>query len=282
MQTQSIDLYEYFGLKRQAGASGYLTTYVHDQSKEYCESRLRPAMLVIPGGGYHFCSDREAEPIAISFLEKGYNSFVLNYSVNPVSFPSQLIEGAMAIAYIRENADKFNILPDKVGAVGFSAGGHLTGMLATMFNHSEVRKALKDRANLCRPDAVILSYPVISAFDSPHIGSFENLSGGNEKLYKELTLEDKVTKESSPAFIWSTFDDATVPVQNSMLMAESYLKNNVSYELHIFHEGRHGISLSTVETSRAESINELNKPHVANWFNLATEWLLDLGFKIKL
>lgn len=282
MQTQIVDLYEYFGLKRQDGASGYLTTYIHNQSKEFCVGRIRPAMLVIPGGAYRVVSEREGEPVAISFLEKGYNSFVLTYSVAPVSFPSQLIEGAMAMAYIRENAEKFNVFSDKIGAVGFSAGGHLAGMLATMFDHKIIKETLKDKASLCRPDAVILSYPVISAFDCPHVGSFIHLSGENEKLYKELTLEDKVTKDSSPAFIWATFNDKTVPVKNSMLIAESYLENGVPYEFHIFHNGVHGLSLSTLESARSELVKEHNRPHVANWFNLAIEWLSDLGFNIKL
>lgn len=286
MECKTVDLYEYFGVKKPEGAKGYLKTYLYYKSPEFCETRLRPAMLIVPGGGYAFCSDREAEPVAVSFLEKGFNSFVLDYSVKPVSFPAQLIEGAMAVAYIKENADKFGIFQNKVCAVGFSAGGHLVGMLGNIFNHKVIKDALKEKANLVRPDAIILSYPVISAFDSPHINSFKNLTGNNEKLYRELTLEDKVTKDSSPAFIWSTYTDSCVPVKNSMLIANSYLENGVEYELHIFNRGQHGLSLSTIETCCSGmddvSKNVLDIPHTANWVKLSVEWLKSLGFKIQL
>ena len=155
-----------------------------------------------------------------------------------------------------------------------------------MFNHNEIKKVLKDKSRLVRPDAIILSYPVISAFASPHIDSFKNLSGNNQNLYSELTLEDKVTKNSSPAFIWATYSDSCVPVRNSMLIANSYLKNEVEYELHVFNKGQHGLSLSNIEVCVSgmdeRTIPLIDKPHVAHWIKLAVEWLESLGFKIKL
>ena len=112
MENEVIDLYKYFNIKRENGAKGYLTTFIHQNSPEFTSTRIRPAMLVIPGGGYAMCSDREAEPIAISFLEKGYNSFVLNYSVAPVSFLcSSHVDFAVAREWFPSPTANRNVLP---------------------------------------------------------------------------------------------------------------------------------------------------------------------------
>lgn len=270
MYFEKVDLYKYFGVKKPDGAEGYLNVYI-PEAPDY-PTRKRPAMLVIAGGGYGFVSPREKECVALSYVAKGFAAFTLEYSVAPVRFPTQLIEGAMAMAYIRENADKFAIKADKVAAIGFSAGGHLTGMLATLFDHSEVKAVLKEKAALVRPDAVILSYPVITSGEKAHRGSFDNLCGqDNAKLQAELSLENCVTENSSPAFIWTTVDDNCVPSENSLYMALSYKKAGVPFELHIFESGVHGLSLATEETGR------INKP-VQQWMPLSVTWLRERGF----
>lgn len=274
MKTEIIDLYKYFGLPRPKGSKGYLTTYIIDKYNEFCPNRVRPAMVVIPGGGYSYCSQRESEPIALYFLSNGYNAFVLDYSVAPVAYPQQLLEACMAIAYVKLNAKEFGVDDKHVAAIGFSAGGHLTGMLATMFNEQPVLDALKDKAPLCRPDAVILSYPVITAGEFEHKGSIDNLSGGDEVLRPTLALETRVTKHSSPAFIWATANDGAVPCENSFLMALAYRKNGVPFELHVFEDGVHGLSLSTAE------VNTPNEP-VAKWKEMAITWLKLKGFDIN-
>ena len=168
MIVKTIDLYEYFGIKRKGNEAGFLTTYLPYQAEDHYPNRLRPAMLVIGGGGYAYVSGREKECEAVAFLANGFAAFTLDYSCAPTRFPAQLLEGAMAMAYIRENADNLHVLKDKIAAIGFSAGGHLTGMLATLFNAEEVVSVLKDKADLVRPDAVILSYPVISSGKKTH------------------------------------------------------------------------------------------------------------------
>ena len=135
MRVFTIDLYEHFSLPRPEGAAGTLTCYVQDITA--IENKLRPAMLVLPGGGYCFVSPREGEPIAQAYLARGYHAFVLDYSVFPARFPVALREAAMAMAYIRGNAEAFAIR--KVAAVGFSAGGHLCGTLGMMYDCPEVR-----------------------------------------------------------------------------------------------------------------------------------------------
>lgn len=272
MLCEKVDLYKYFGLKRTGGEEGYLNVYL-PEAPDY-PTRVRPAMLVIAGGGYEYVSSREKECIALAYIAKGFAAFTLEYSVAPVRFPAQLIEGAMAIAYIRENAAKFGVKPDNVAAIGFSAGGHLTGMLATCFDRAEVKAALKEKAALVRPDAVILSYPVITGSEKAHRGSFDNLCGDNQALVDALSLEKCVKADSSPAFIWTTVDDNAVPSENSLYMALAYKAAGVPFELHIFESGRHGLSLATEETGY------VNKP-VQKWLSLSLTWLFNRGFSLN-
>ena len=279
MITERIDLYQYFGLQRKDGASGYLNTYIHARSKEYNEFRIRPAMVICPGGGYGFRSDRENEPIALKFMVEGFNSFTLEYSIEPFGYPTQLVECAMAVAYIKENAEKLSVDKDHVSVVGFSAGGHLAGSLATLFKDKFVVEYLKDKAELARPDAVILSYPVITTKKETHGGTARVVSNGKQDIRDYMSLEDRVTKDSVPAFIWATVDDGCVPCENSLMMASAYKKNGVPFELHIFESGVHGLSLCTRETARTDDDELINAP-VEKWFKMAITWLKNRGFKI--
>ncbi len=274
MKTERIDLYEYFGIARPNGAEGYLTSYIIERNKEFSAKRFRPAMLVIPGGGYSMVSAREEEPIALYYLSQGFDAFTLKYSVAPIAYPYQLLEGCMAMAYIRESAEKFGIDKEHVSAIGFSAGGHLCGMLATMSKEKEIEEFLGNKVALCRPNAVILSYPVITAGLHSHAGSINNLSAGKEEIIKKISLENSVTEKSSPAFIWTTANDGTVPCENSLLIASAYKKAGVPFELHIFEEGVHGLSLATKE------VNTPNEP-CEIWKQASVTWLKNRGFEIK-
>lgn len=271
MITQRIDLYKYYGLVRPENGQGYLNTYILDP---IYAGRKRPAMLVIAGGGYSAVSLREKEPIVLRYASAGFTCFTLDYSVKPVTFPAQLIEGAMAMAYIREHAEEFMIDPSLVAAIGFSAGGHLTAMLATMFNAKEVKEALKEKANLVKPNAVILSYPVISSGINAHQGSFINLCGENKSLKKRLSLENKISKKCPPAFIWGTVNDGVVPSENALTVAVKYKEAGVPFELHMFENGSHGLSVATKETT---FVNESVQP----WIPLSITWLVNRGFVIK-
>lgn len=280
MLCERIDLYEYFGIKRPDGAKGYLDAYFRDTDAMLkitdagSPDRIRPAMLVIGGGGYGYVSGREKEPIALAYMDMGFHAFVLDYSVEPVRFPTQLIEACMAMLYIRESESNYNIDNDHVCAIGFSAGGHLCGMLATMYNAKEVVEVLGDNAKLCRPDGVILSYPVITSGEFAHKGSFEKLTGCDAQLTKDLSLEFKVTADTPPAFIWSTNEDKGVPCENSILMALAYRKAGVPMELHIFEPGCHGLSTCDDEVYTPEST-------VRQWIKLSKVWLKNRGFTIK-
>lgn len=273
MVAEKIDLYEYYGLARPQGGKGYLYTYQIMRTPTY-PNRVRPAILVLGGGGYACVSDRETECVALQFVANGYCAFCLDYSVSPVRYPAQLIEAAMAMAYIRENAERMNIDPQHIAATGFSAGGHLCAMLCNIWDEKEVRDAFKKDSSLLRPDAAVLCYPVITSGERTHGGSFNCLCGQDSELLSRLSMEKRVTKNSPPAFIWSTSNDACVPIENSLYMALAYRAAGVPFEVHIFEDGVHGLSVATEETGI------VNTP-VQQWLPMCLTWLKNHGFVIK-
>ena len=172
-----------------------------------------------------------------------------------------------------ENAAEFRIDENHVGVTGFSAGGHLAAMLATIYDEKEVKTVLGHKASLCRPDAAVLAYPVISSGEKAHFGSFDSLCGDDLALKERLSLEKRVTPDSAPAFIWTTANDGAVPSENSLMLAAAYKENGVPFELHIFENGVHGLSLATEETGN------VNAP-VAAWVGLCITWLKSHGFTV--
>lgn len=286
MQHNVVDLYEYFNVDKPQGAQAILEYCLHAPS-DYYPTRLRPAMLAIAGGGYGSICEREGEPTAAGFFGVGYHIFVLRYSVTPLHYPVQLIEGAMAIAYMRKNAADLRIDPNAIGVVGSSAGGHFAGMLATLTGEPCVRDALGEDAALARPNAAILCYPVITAGAKRQPDTIEHISGGDETLAAKLSLEHCVTKDSAPAFIWATQDDDVVPVENALYMAAAYNEAKVPCELHMYQSGPHGLGLATRATTAPlgriynSTMEDYINPAVATWFGMAITWLEKHGFTVK-
>ena len=272
MITEQIDLYDYFHIPRESATGGYLNVFVRTPSKEI-NRKLRPAILVLPGGGYKFISDREGEPVALAFVAKGFSSFVLSYSID-TAYPVPLNEAFMAVAYIRENAEKYCVNRDKIAAIGFSAGGHLAGLLATA-TVEEIKFSQIDSS--VRPNAVILSYPVVTMGEYAHEGSRSVITGNEKTLYDKLSVEKRVAKDSVPVFIWHTMADNCVPLENSLMLANAYKSAGVPFSLMIFEKGRHGLSLCTEETDDRNEC-DLEISHVGKWFSLALDWLSARGF----
>lgn len=271
MISKKIDLYEYFGLTRPNGGSGYLDVYTHDTTGEFVKNRIRPAMLVIPGGGYGYVSPREKEPIVFSYLSQGFNCYALDYSVNEnAKYPIPVIEAVMAVLYIRETATEFATDVNKVCAVGFSAGGHLLGMLATAYDNKEIEEVLGGRVKNARIDGAIFSYPVILT-ENTHVATIRHITGGDKNLLPIVDISKNVTEKIMPAFIWATVNDGAVPSESSLELAFAYKKAGVPFELHLFEEGVHGLSTATLE---------VNSPNlaVAEWIKLSLNWLKNRGF----
>ncbi len=267
-------LYETIRLREETNAT--LTTYVATETPELKNAKRR-AIVVCPGGGYHFLSEREAEPIARFYFAKGMNAFILRYSVKPNAHSyNPLIEAALAIKHIRENAEKYNIDPDYVFIVGFSAGGHLAASTGILWNIPEVRAALGDAPEgIAKPTGMILSYPVITAGPKAHKGSIKNLCGKDNPTEEEenrFSLELHVDETTSPAFIWSTFEDKTVPVESSLYLASAMREAGVPFELHIYPKGAHGLALANEESAGDRS--HMLVPHVQDWIELSYKWIM--------
>ncbi len=264
---------------REKDINGYmptLTTYIpYDslavQRNDAVNSRKRAAILICPGGGYSGCSPREAEPIALHFCNAGFSAFVLDYCVAPNRYPEGLKDVSNAIKIIRENAEEWAIDSDKIVVCGFSAGGHLAASIGTLWN---TESEIKCENGENKPNALILAYPVIMWGDKAHKGSFYNLLGENleDSEYDKMSLEKRVNKDTPPSFIWHTFEDNVVPVENALSFANALRQNDIPFELHIYPKGGHGYSLATKEVSDSPNL------HIAGWAGLAVEWLNDLFY----
>lgn len=283
MKIFTVDLYKEFGVERKENErKGFLKCCLLEQTGEICAERRHPAMLVIPGGGYVHTSAREAEPVALKYTAENYNAFILDYSCNEAKYPSAFREAAMAMCYIRKNADALFVNPDCVAAVGFSAGGHLLGCISIL-HKSEELNFLGECKSFVRPDASLFIYPVVTSGKSAHRGSFDSLCGNNEELKKFLSLENRVDKDSAPAFIVSTFNDGCVPVKNSLLLADAYENSGVPFTVHIFEKGQHGLSVAdeTAYGKKAyQGVMESTSSDFHKWVKLSVRWLKDRGFEI--
>lgn len=249
-----------------------LDAYVADQYKK----SLRKALLVIPGGGYGgICSDREGEPIALAFLPYGYNAFVLKYSVGRKRpFPAQLIEAATAIKHIKDHAEEYGIDPENLFVTGFSAGGHLTASCGILWKHPAVYEALEMPYGYNKPKGIMPIYPVVNG----HEGSFKNLwctDHPTEEQKAQTYLNLHVDEDSSPAFILHTFTDQIVPVQDSLDLANAYVKAGVPIEMHIYPKGPHGMALANKLTAWDGQEAYVN-PEIAKWVGMAAAWAENL------
>ncbi|MDR0553384.1 MAG: alpha/beta hydrolase, partial [Treponema sp.] len=186
--------------------------------------------------------------------------------------PAPLLDCARAFTLIREHAGEWLLDPAKLGLMGFSAGGHLA-LSGAVFYDRDFAAAPGINPALSRPDALMLCYPVVVSGEFAHRGSFEFLLGKNPdpRLLELLSLEKQVREDMPPVFLWHTYADEGVPVENSLFLASALRRAGVSLEMHIFHEGHHGLSLATVETEAGNPANV--NPHVAHWFPLCLSWL---------
>ncbi len=235
-----------------------------------CGGEPRDAILVIPGGGYAtVCEDREGSPIALAFLSRGVNAFVLNYRVRPNTYPAQLIDAALAMNYIRANAEHFSIIPERIFVLGFSAGGHLAGLISTKHNVAERLLSLPE--NSTRPRGTIYAYAVSSAIYQTHCYTFESITGKPfselcDDAIKEVSIDLNVNKNTPPAFIFHTAEDEVVPAVGSLALCGAYLNAGVPVSLHIYPYGPHGIAL-------ANEVTEMDNPL---WIQpLAARWVDD-------
>lgn len=281
MRAEAIDLVKEFPFLKRYGSRAVLEAYLRGSYPEFNAATRYPALLICPGGAYERTAHREAEPVALDFLARGYQCFVLRYSCRGAGprpaqahFPLQLLEAACAMRLVRRRAAAFAVRPDAVGAMGFSAGGHLAATLGTLWDAPEVREELGEPADL-RPDALCLCYPVIDSGRFAHAQSFACLLGpdADPALLRRLALQNAVRPDMPPVFLWHTAADASVPVQNSLLFAQALAGAGVPFALHVFPRGAHGLSLATPLCAREDSPAGNIEPEAAQWAGLLAVWL---------
>ena len=205
------------------------------------------AMLIIPGGGYGRIYEGQAEPFALWLNEQGIAAFVLRYRLGTSGYryPSQLQDAVEAMRQIREQAAKWKIDPHRIGAMGFSAGGHLLTTLLNRPEDGEVPGADTQGRASPRPDIAIVCYPVISMIAKPHQNSLKNLIGDapGEELLVKTSSERQVRPGLPPVFLWQTNEDKVVSVEHSLLYAAALREHGIPHELHIYQHGKHGTGL---------------------------------------
>ena len=255
----------------------YLDVNIIEEHSEY-SIKKRPMMLICPGGSYYLCSAREADPISRAYLAEGYNTAILYYTAkekfdelydheNDVAKPH--LEVARAICTIRDNAEKWNVDPEQIVVIGFSAGGHLAGCASILWNDERLVKALGRPEGYNKPNATIMCYPVVTSGDKAHKTSFRYQFGEDETHpnWERYSLEKHVTPDTPPTFIFHTSNDDCVPVFNSIYLANALAEAKVPFELHIFPEGIHGMS-----TGKREVLKE-KYTYNGRWVEWSIRWL---------
>lgn len=240
----------------------YVTPYLVDAASP------TGAVVVCPGGGYGMRAAHEGAPVARWLNGLGISAVVLEYRVAPHRHPAPLRDAQRALRLTRAHAKAWRVDPARVGILGFSAGGHLAATAGTHVDGGDPAAADPVERQSCRPDLMVLCYPVITFGPERHHGSMVNLLGEepDPDLRRLLSNETRVTAETPPTFLWHTADDAAVPVANSLLFAQSLASHGVPFELHVFPRGRHGLGRAT------------DDPVVGIWTSLCSTWLHDQGY----
>ena len=219
-----------------------LTAYLPDAT-----NATGAAMVICPGGGYAHLAPHEGNDYALWLNQHGIACFVLKYRLGSSGYhhPAMLNDAARAVRWVRAHAAEFNVDVKRVGIMGSSAGGHLAATLLTHFDAGDTHATDAVERQSSRPDLGILCYAVISMGEFTHKGSHNNLLGTNAtpELEKFLSNELQVAPNTPPCFLWTTFEDKTVPMENTMLFASALRKNHVPFDLHVYEKGRHGIGL---------------------------------------
>lgn len=270
--TIQLDIdYEKLGIKHNDILPSY-TTYILDTYPQVCLKTERPLVVICPGGGYGHHSPREGEAMAIRMNSLGMHAVVLRYSLSPNEYPCAILELMSLMKIVKDNAKQWGVIPNKIIVAGFSAGAHLAATLGTEYGNKELLKLAEVTESEARPDGMLLGYPVITSGEFAHKGSFEKLLGTQyDILLDRVSIEKNVTKDTPKAFIWHTFEDSSVPVENSLLLANALRKASVQFELHIFPRGGHGIGLANSETNTKEDNKVFEE--CQGWPSMFAKWV---------
>ncbi len=267
-----------------------LTAYIQDVHHNNEASIQKPAMIICPGGAYLGYTEKEAEPVALRFLSEGFNSFVLRYSVGAgmARLPAPFIDAAKAVMLVRQNAGKWNILPDRIYLCGFSAGGHVAATFSATWHEKYLAEALNAENELFRPNGLILGYPILDIYRfavrnmerkkemqpllEMMLGAVFGCSTPDKDLIDEWNCLNRITSHMPPTFLWMTLEDGLVDVDEGLDMVKALASAGVPYEFHVFQKGAHGMSLWDRSTGYGKSAWE-GFVTTHEWMRLVLQWL---------
>jgi acetyl esterase/lipase len=248
-----------------------LTPFLPDPAKA-----TGAAMIVCPGGAYGHLADHEGKVYAQWLNDHGVTCFVLKYRLGTSAYrhPAMLQDGARAVRFVRSKAAEWRLDPKRIGIIGSSAGGHLTSTVMTHFDAGKPDAEDPVERESSRPDFAVLCYPVITMGQFAHQGSKSNLLGTNAspELVQELSNELHVTTNTPTCFIWHTFEDKTVPLENALMFADALRKAHVPFDLHVYQKGAHGMGLGPRQWPPPESAR------MHPWAADCIYWLKEHGF----
>jgi len=287
MKVTNIDLYAYFGLDRPKGAKGYLHgIFFEEELPEMSKDRRHPMVLLVPGGSYASLSYREGEPVALRFLTKGYNAFWLEYSniSNGFYYPTEIFEGMMAITYLSKRAKNYASESNDLSLCGFSAGGHLVGMLGSLTNEEKALFPQYEKSG-ASAKAIIFSYPVVSpSINKPNSSgandSFRNLAGSNPYLINQFALERRITSSFPPSFIWGTETDDAVSAEHFRLLKRVLDARGVKNQCLIFPSGGHGLASCDINSYTESQLSKIPQENGV-WIDYASSFLKSVGLFVK-
>lgn len=262
----------------------FKVTYYGLEKNPNLTMKKRPLILVFPGGSFNHLSQREGEPVALAYANKGFNSAVVSYNLTTDPgeiYPDAALSGLRAIQFFRDNAERLGIDSEKIVTIGFSAGGHVVSSMNMMAESEKWQQEFKFNYNEVTPNATILGYPLINlAKIGFKLNNTEKAEVDDEAEKDFLDTAKGVTNQTPPTFIFQAYDDPTVLIDNSLEYMMALRKHDIQFEAHIFDKGGHGFSLATPELAvknRPWVVDE----HTAHWFKLSIEWLQHLNFVAK-
>ncbi|VUX00501.1 alpha/beta hydrolase fold protein [[Ruminococcus] torques] len=297
MKTEIIQLYP-------QNENVTLTSYIINDSVEMLNGKKRPAILICPGGGYLDLSDREAEPVALKFNAMGYHAFVLRYSVyrqadedfpdifsetfearKNCQFPQAMLDIAESMRILNQNSNTWHLDTGRIGLCGFSAGAHNVALYCTNWNKEILAGQAPDHSTSLRPAAAILCYglsdytlkinegnsEIINQFFDASNLAFLGATHPSNDILDKVSPAKQIDQYMPPTFLWATAGDQMVPVEHTIRMAHGLSENHIPFEMHIFEEGSHGLSLAS--QASASGLTETSAD-VEKWINLAEKWLL--------
>ena len=280
-----------------------LTSYIFDDSKEMLNGKKRPGIIICPGGANLFCSDREAEPIALRFNAMGYHAFVLRYSVYQKGklskndfftnkafgidedslFPNPMLDIAAAMLYIRDKSDIWLINADQIGLCGFSAGGHNVLMYSVYYDKEIITSYFNRTTEDLKPAVTIVGYGISDYTEkikdeqgvlenNPIYISLFGTSNPSKEQLEACSPAHLVSETTPPMFLWCTSQDELVPAKQTLFMGLALAQKGIDYEMHIFEKGKHGYALA--DQSTAKHVDQIS-PIVEKWADMVKIWLYE-------